>query len=182
MPGGAVGAASRCPRCPEGSAQVLGAGNGASTWFFSITAPAGPAALPGRPPGGICSAKQIERDGVVLGLLAARMGSHCPRGCKPEPRPSAVLRKNTDRVPSPRHAGFRLGGLGAQGHPPALCMGTPELSSALTKATQPVQESRACTPGPWPRPAQASRWFVCVCVGGVDRRHWMCAKACSLVS
>lgn len=39
------------------SARALGAGNCASSWVFSITSTA---ALPGWPPGGICSAKQIE--------------------------------------------------------------------------------------------------------------------------
>lgn len=115
---------------------------------------------------------KTNRNGFGIELLAARMGSNCPRVCKPEPRPSVVLQKNTDQVPSSRHAGFRPGG---HGTPPVLCVGTPELRSALTKVTQPVQESRACTPGLWPHPAQVPRWFVW------GRRHWMFAKAYSLM-
>lgn len=63
-----VGARRGRPRCSsvswrrEDSAQVLGAGNCASSWVFSITTTA---ARPGRPPGGICSAKQIEMDLVL---------------------------------------------------------------------------------------------------------------------
>lgn len=77
-----VGARRSRPRCssvpwrPEDSAQVLGAGNSASPWVFSITTTA---ALPGWPPGGICSAKQIEmylvldcwQQGWVLTALGA---------------------------------------------------------------------------------------------------------------